>query len=99
YGVLADGDPFGDEVLAAAATGTRPAWGYTATAATSGRLLALPRQAFQELLDRSPALRDQVSQYLEDLDRPANRKGEAEIELASGHEGERELPSTFADYE
>ncbi|MDI2129683.1 family 2B encapsulin nanocompartment shell protein [Yinghuangia seranimata] len=94
-GVLADGDHLGDEALLEADA----TWPHTVKAATSGTLLALPWPAFQDLVSHSDALRDQVLQYLATADRPVNRKGEAEIDLAAGHEGETDLPGTFVDYE
>ncbi|MDH6135348.1 CRP-like cAMP-binding protein [Kitasatospora sp. MAA4] len=94
-GVLADGDHLGDEAL----TEADGVWAYGVKAATSGTLLALPWPAFQELADRSEALRDQVLQFLADSQQSQNKHGEREIELAAGHEGEHELPGTFVDYE
>ncbi|MDH6132747.1 CRP-like cAMP-binding protein [Kitasatospora sp. MAA4] len=94
-GVLADGDHLGDEALMQ----SDASWGYTVRAATSGTVLALPWPAFQQLVDRSDALRDQILQYLADSQQAQNRHGEADIELAAGHEGEQELPGTFVDYE
>lgn len=94
-GVEGDGDHFGDEVL------VEPdgEWGFTAVATTACTLLALPRQEFQAMLDQSEPLDAQVRRFQEDRQKPQNRRGEAEIELASGHIGEPELPGTFADYE
>ncbi|MGF1431181.1 family 2B encapsulin nanocompartment shell protein [Kitasatospora sp. LaBMicrA B282] len=94
-GVLADGDRIGDEALTSA-DGT---WPYGVTAATAGTLMALAWPAFQELADRSEALRTQLMDYLADSGKPQTRHGEAEIELAAGHEGEHDLPGTFVDYE
>ena len=94
-GVLADGDHLGDEAL----TDADGVWAYGVKAATAGTLLSLPWPSFQELADRSEALRDQILQYLADAQQSQNKHGEAEIELAAGHEGEHELPGTFVDYE
>lgn len=94
-GVLADGDHFGDEAL------TEPdgAWEFTATAATACTLLVLPREAFQAVAERSAELREQIQRFLGGTRQAQNRHGEAEIHLASGHEGEHPLPGTFVDYE
>jgi hypothetical protein len=62
-------------------------------------VLALPRAAFQEIADRSEPLRAAVAKYLGAAAKPTNRKGEADVELAAGHDGEPELPGTFVDYE
>ncbi|MDI2127214.1 family 2B encapsulin nanocompartment shell protein [Yinghuangia seranimata] len=94
-GVLADGDHFGDEALVE----EDAAWGYTAMAATSGTLMVMPRQAFQDLIDRSPELLVQVAQFLASAQQSTNNHGEAAIEMAAGHEGEIDLPGTFVDYE
>ncbi|MER5639912.1 family 2B encapsulin nanocompartment shell protein [Kitasatospora sp. NPDC002227] len=94
-GVLADGDHLGDEAL------EQPdaLWDYSVKAATAGTMLTLPWAAFQQLADRSAALRDQVLGYLSGTRQAQNKHGEAEIELSAGHEGEHELPGTFVDYE
>jgi hypothetical protein len=93
--VLADGDQLGDrELIEPDST-----WPATATAATTVSLLALPRQAFQAALDQSASLRAHVEAFRARARAPQNRQGEAEIALASGHEGEPDLPGTFVDYE
>ncbi|MFE9426611.1 family 2B encapsulin nanocompartment shell protein [Kitasatospora sp. NPDC006697] len=94
-GVLADGDHIGDEALTVADGN----WPYSVTAVTAGTAMSLPWPAFQELVDRSESLREQILQFIADSQQPQTRHGEAEIELAAGHEGEHELPSTFVDYE
>jgi hypothetical protein len=68
----------------------------TATACT---LLALPRWRFQEILSQSEALQEQISDHHEARDKSQNHRGEADIAIASGHEGEPDLDGTFADYE
>jgi hypothetical protein len=68
-------------------------------AVTSCIVLSLTRQAFQEVLDSSDTLRTQVEEFRSRPSRPQNKRGEAEISLASGESGEYELPGTFADYE
>ena len=99
-GSLADGDHLGDEALAWDPASQEPAtWPHGARATTSGVLLALPRQAFQELADRSAALREQIQNHRAGKAKSVNRKGEASIDLSAGHEGEADLPGTFVDYE
>ncbi|GAA0551770.1 Cyclic nucleotide-binding domain-containing protein [Saccharopolyspora erythraea NRRL 2338] len=94
-GVLADGEFFGDRVL----LGEQETWDFTAKAVTPCTVLTLSRQAFQEVSDRSEALRDQVERTRGQLQRAQNPYGEATVELASGHDGEVDLPGTFVDYE
>src|SRR5581483_6633356 len=84
-GTLADGDYFGN-------LDGNP-WPFGITALTPCLVFTLARQLAEEL----------AGQYLasdrERRAKPSNAKGEATIELASGHDGEEELPGTFADYE
>jgi hypothetical protein len=74
-------------------------WPYTVQAATHCTVLSLQRQTLQDLLDQSPRLRAQVEQAQAMTQQPQNKYGEAAIDLASGHEGEPDLPGTFVDYE
>jgi len=94
-GVFADGDHIGDEALTVA----DGRWPYSVKAATAGTVMVLPWPAFQELADRSAALREQILGYLTDSQLPQNKKGEAEIGMSAGHEGEVALPGAFVDYE
>ncbi|MDT3396844.1 family 2B encapsulin nanocompartment shell protein [Streptomyces sp. B1866] len=94
-GVLGDGDHLGGQALFA----EEAVWEYTAKAATSGVLLALPRAEFAGLLESSPALREHVRQVAALPDQRQNDRGEADIALSSGHAGEPDLPGTFVDYE
>ncbi|WP_194925252.1 family 2B encapsulin nanocompartment shell protein [Catenulispora pinisilvae] len=97
-GSFAGGDHLGDEAVAGGVVDSVP-WAYGARATTSGVLLALPLSAFQELLDRSETLRTQLASHSTRRAKPTNKKGEAEISLSAGHEGEAGLPGTFVDYE
>jgi len=94
-GVLANGDHFGDETLA----DPDSMWEYTVKALTPCTVLMLPQPAFDELLERSASLRDQLAAFQSGQAAARNPQGEAEIELASGHTGEPDLPATFVDYE
>ncbi|WP_035844748.1 family 2B encapsulin nanocompartment shell protein [Kitasatospora azatica] len=94
-GHLADGDHLGDEAVRQSDS----LWEYTVKAATAATVLTLPWGAFQDLVDRSPELRRQITDYLDSHGQAQNQHGEAEIELAAGHDGEPDLPSTFVDYE
>ncbi|MFK0044646.1 family 2B encapsulin nanocompartment shell protein [Streptomyces sp. NPDC090741] len=94
-GVVADGDQLGDDALGR----PEPRWDYSVRAATAGTVMVLRWRAFQEVLERSAALRAHLEQYVESGRRPVNRRGEADIELASGHAGEALLPATFVDYD
>lgn len=94
-GVLADGDHFGDEALAA----TVGNWEYSVRANTACTVLSLPRSAFQELLDQSAQLRAYVERYRADAGRAQNPSGEADVAIASGHQGEHALAGTFVDYD
>ena len=94
-GVLADGDHFGGQSLGEADS----TWDFTAIAATAATVLALPRQAFQEVAGQSESLRAQLRAHEARTQASKNKLGEASIEIASGHQGEQQLPTTFADYE
>lgn len=93
--VLADGDYFGDQEWVE----SQDTWAFSVTAVTPCTVLAVPRQAFEEILGQSEALRAHVERFRALAEKPTNKKGEAAIELTSGHEGEPELAATFVDYE
>ncbi|MFF4494485.1 family 2B encapsulin nanocompartment shell protein [Streptomyces sp. NPDC001546] len=92
---VADGAYFGEDAL----TDDEAIWEYTARAATPGTALVLSRQDFQLLADRAPSLRTHLDTVRTQTERPANRYGEAAIDLSAGHHGEAVLPGTFVDYE
>jgi CRP-like cAMP-binding protein len=91
--VLADGEHFGAPSLLAGN------WPYSVQAVTHCTVLSLPSHTLQELLTQSPRLRAQIELAQETAHKPQNRYGEAAIDLASGHEGEPDLPGTFVDYD
>lgn len=93
--ILADGDHFGDRVLVE----SEGSWQFTVKAVTQTIVLALPQQAFRELLNQSVALQAQIEQFRNRAAQPQNKHGEALIALSSGHSGETTLPGTFVDYE
>ncbi len=94
-GVLADGQFFGEELIG------RPdgIWDFTVKAMTGATLLALPVQALRQAIEQSAALAAHIQRRREESSKPQNKHGEAEIEIAAGHEGEQDLPGTFVDYE
>jgi len=94
-GILVDGDHLGGEAL----RGPTAPWAFSATAATRTTVLRLSRAAFEDVLAASSGLRRHVEAMAVARRRPANRWGEAAIEIASGHSGEPSLPETFVDYE
>ena len=93
--MLADGDHFGDRVLVE----SESTWKFTIKAVTRCTVLALPQQAFRELLNQSGALQAQVEQFRTRAQQPQNKSGEASIVLSAGHLAETDLPGTFVDYE
>ena len=92
---LADGDHFGDEVL----FGREEEWEFTVKAVTPVTVLALSWRSVQELDGRAEALRAHLETVVRQASKPQNKHGEADIEIASGHEGEPDLPATYVDYE
>jgi len=59
----------------------------------------VPASEISELIDRSESLARHLAEHRQTRSKAQNKHGEAEIELAAGHEGEARLPGTFADYE
>lgn len=94
-GVLADGAYFGDQAL----LDPDAIWEYTARAVTACTVLALPRQALDQVAERSDSLREHLQQLRSIPSQRTNKYGEKEIELAAGHTGEPDIPHTFVDYE
>ncbi|MBB2935368.1 hypothetical protein FHX82_002422 [Amycolatopsis bartoniae] len=62
-------------------------------------MLVLSQRDFDEVYNASEALREHVALFRAGKLAPQNDFGEAAIDLASGHEGEPELPGTYVDYE
>ncbi|MFL6110429.1 MAG: family 2B encapsulin nanocompartment shell protein [Catenulispora sp.] len=93
---LSDGDQFGGQH---AVPGDGRTWEYTITAKTGVIALALPLTALDSLGDRAQPLLNHIERRLTEPPPAQNRHGEAEIDLASGHEGEVALPGTYVDYE
>ncbi|WP_327291318.1 family 2B encapsulin nanocompartment shell protein [Streptomyces sp. NBC_01198] len=94
-GTLADGDHFGEQALI---TGDGE-WPFTARAVAATTVLALPREALEQLLGQAAPLREHLDAVRTIPHQRANKRGEANIELASGHKGEAQLPATYVDYE
>jgi CRP-like cAMP-binding protein len=93
--VLTDGGYFGDQELMQ----SQDTWSYSVRAVTSCTVLALPHQAFEELTGQSEALQAHLDRFRAQARRPQNKRGEAQIELTSGHAGEPQLTGTFVDYD
>jgi CRP-like cAMP-binding protein len=94
-GLLTDGDFLGEGLL----TGADGTWPYTVRAETRGTVLILERTELEAVLAQSDALREHLAAVRAIPAQRTNRQGEAEIELASCHDGEPALPGTFVDYE
>ncbi|GGT18011.1 family 2B encapsulin nanocompartment shell protein [Streptomyces purpureus] len=93
-GRLGDGDTFGGQLLA----GNGAKWEFTARAATSVTILALPVSAYKTVAGQYDGLREHV-QALGANGHKVNKHGEAVIDISAGHVGEAVLPGAFADYE
>jgi CRP-like cAMP-binding protein len=94
-GLLADGEYFGEQTL----TDSPGDWPFTVRAVTSGILLVLPRQSFDGMNGQSDGLRAHLQAFQSAPKKPQNKRGEAAIDIASGHAGEYALGGTFVDYE
>jgi hypothetical protein len=93
--VLADGDFFGESVLAAA----DGIWEFSIRTVTPCTVLSLSRQAIEQLSGQSEAFARHLADMLSRPKPPRNKLGEAAIDLTSGHAGEPALPGTFVDYD
>ncbi|MFD6324110.1 family 2B encapsulin nanocompartment shell protein [Streptomyces sp. NPDC058442] len=94
-GILADGAYFGDQAL----LDEGAIWEYTTRTLTACTVLVLPRDAVEQVAERSETLRGHLQEQRSVPNRPANKYGEREIDLAAGHSGEPDIPHTFVDYE
>ncbi|WP_128434578.1 family 2B encapsulin nanocompartment shell protein [Streptomyces cyaneus] len=94
-GVLADGAYLGEQALIDPDT----IWEYTVRAVTACTVLALRRQDFEQVAERSDSLREHLEQLRAAPEQRTNKYGEKEIDLAAGHSGEPDIPHTFVDYE
>ena len=98
--VLADGAFFGEQVLADTETDeAQDTWDFTIRTATPCTMLVLPRQSLQEMREQAATLREHIDRVQSSPQQPQNKSGEADIDIASGHEGEALLPGTYVDYE
>ena len=96
--IMTDGRFIGERILGA---DVQP-WDFTVKAVTACTCLVLTDRALAEVSARIEGLRQHVrAAQLDDAaaDERANPYGESSIELASGHEGEPQLPGTFVDYD
>ena len=94
-GTVADGDQLGARALAE----PDGSWDCTVTANTRMTVVSLPVAAFQEIRDRSAELAEHIERYRSAPAPPRNKRGEADVALASGHEGEPDIPGTYVDYD
>ncbi|SEF36253.1 hypothetical protein SAMN05421837_1101, partial [Amycolatopsis pretoriensis] len=94
-GTVTDGDHFGAELLAR----DDATWSFTARAATRVIALVLPAAAYARLNGRSEPLRTHVAEAVAQPRKPANKAGEASIDLSAGHDGEPILSGTYVDYD
>ncbi|WP_054811268.1 family 2B encapsulin nanocompartment shell protein [Nocardia arizonensis] len=94
-GILGAGDHDGARIL----VDTNAIWDYTLKAMTPATVLVLTRDALDDLRTAVPVLRDHLAAAAAAPPRAQNAKGEADIEIASGHVGEPLLTTTFVDYE
>ncbi|SMD05374.1 family 2B encapsulin nanocompartment shell protein [Kibdelosporangium aridum] len=92
---IGEGEYFGEQAL----TGLRDEWSFSIKAKTPCITLSLSRQDFDRITEQSDKLRAHLEYFVSLRGKRSNAKGEAEIELSSGHEGEALLPATFVDYE
>ncbi|GAA2786001.1 family 2B encapsulin nanocompartment shell protein [Saccharopolyspora taberi] len=92
--VLGEGQFFGDGVLASSGQH----WEHTYRTTTPCTVLELPRSAVEGVADAHGSLREHVRARAAAPRPDTNKRGEARIDLSSGHEGEVSVPGTFVDY-
>ncbi|MGW6932407.1 family 2B encapsulin nanocompartment shell protein [Lentzea sp. NPDC054927] len=95
-GTIADGEYLGDEPVL---SGIEKQWSFTARALTPTTAVVLTRATFNQLNGQIEPLRAHIALQLANPSNASNKHGEAEIDIASGHDGEPTLPGTFVDYE
>ena len=93
--VWADGDHFSFQAILE----SDDFWDFTAKAVTTCTVLTLKQSEFEKLVDQNETLGAHIEAYKQLPQLPQDKSGQAEIALASGHEGEPTLPGTFVDYE
>ncbi len=93
--VLAEGEFFGDRVLAQHDVD----WEFSYRAETTCTVLELSRDGIDQAAAANASLPEHVRGVLESPRPRTNKRGEALVEIASGHDGEPGLPATFVDYE
>lgn len=94
-GVLADGDHFSYQAVLE----NDDFWQFTARAATRCTILSLSQAEFEEQVARIDSLRTHIERFKSRPRLAQNKLGEAAIAMASGHEGEADIPGTFVDYQ
>lgn len=94
-GILADGAYLGEQAL----LDSDAIWEYTVRAVTACTVLVLPRQDVEQIAERADSLSEHLEQLRSTPEQRTNKYGEKEIDLASGHSGEPDIPHTFVDYE
>jgi hypothetical protein len=93
--VLTDGDYFTYQALLEG----QDYWQFTVRSVTKCTVLTLSRQAFEEVLSQSVALRTHIEQFKGRPHHDQDKYGQASIQLAAGHVGEPTLPTTFVEYD
>ncbi|MCP2341362.1 family 2B encapsulin nanocompartment shell protein [Actinomadura rupiterrae] len=95
HGILGAGGYLGEHAL----IDDDAVWEHGVRAVTDCTVLVLKRRDFREVLQRDTALREHVVDTLSSPAPDTDPGGEAAVAVASGHEGEPVLPSTFVSYE
>ncbi|WP_225727244.1 MULTISPECIES: family 2B encapsulin nanocompartment shell protein [unclassified Nocardia] len=94
-GILTDGDHLGEEALLQ----PEPTWSATVRAGTASTLVTCPWEDFLEIFEANADLREHLAAFMTNAASRVNSKGEAVIDVTSGHHGESPVPGTFVDYD
>ncbi|GLZ78575.1 Crp/Fnr family transcriptional regulator [Actinorhabdospora filicis] len=98
-GTSGSGEFFGNALLLGGGADDGAIWESTLKARTPVTVLSLTRADFAALVERSPLLRAHLEAVRAAGGPSVSKHGEASIDLAAGHDGEFDLPSTFVDYD
>ncbi|QIS04305.1 cyclic nucleotide-binding domain-containing protein [Nocardia brasiliensis] len=94
-GILTDGDHLGDEALLQ----DEPIWSATVRATTESTVVVIPWDEFLDVFQDHADLRQHITTFMTNSSLRVNAKGEAVIDVTSGHEGEPLISQTYVEYE
>ncbi|MEU0869619.1 family 2B encapsulin nanocompartment shell protein [Nocardia brasiliensis] len=94
-GILTDGDHLGDEALLQ----DDPVWSATVRATTASTIVIIPWNEFLDVFEDHADLRQHITAFMTNSALRVNAKGEAVVDVTSGHEGEPAISQTYVEYD